>query len=903
MADTPIRMTRAEYEARYGAPAVPSAPGVSMTADAFDIMRERQEASVSPKPIQMTRAEYEAKYGQPRTWGDTATNLGQSLARGLSGLVGMLDTATPTGFSRKLTDQMFSVPQEVREVTDPGLALDAQRRALIGDPNYSNASTVERYAGAGVEALPFAILGGGPAAAFLSGVGAEAAQDAGVNPLVGALAGGMAPSAVKRTAGALTKPFTQSGQQKIAGEILQQAAGKEGTKRVLSATDDVLAGKTFGEVAQTPGAANLQIQIGKEIGDEGGNALHAVLANRQGGRVSAMSDLADDAFQGITKDVRGQQVRAGGAPMVKEAKRAVEEAWKAVGKTGQRIRVADVGDEILGAYEKFNTPLGFSPRARKVIGALLGPDGKIKPSLTIDEWQKIRSAAGEVVTEAAGKGWNQEAALMMSVRESLDDVAEQLAKSESMQGAKMRLVQRAIGVTRREKQVFETGIIDQMFQKGEGGFRLAESHIPQKITGSPEGAKAFMKAFGRDPAMVRQGRAALLDDMANKGPDTWVKYFRDKTPQFKALFGRDFKTVKRVIDDLASEQSVGQLAQKATGRGSITTQALTTAKWIAANPALAMTRLVGKNVIGSGIGAGLGGLAGNVPGAVAGSVTGSWASALAQRSDRAIKSLLVQALADPNLARALMRPVSESSLAQLTTLIAQSSAIGLDQQSKEGSKGQTASILPSQAGSQTVPIAPSLREVKAGPQQGQIAPKAGTVAPDTQSGLLPELEDQTRGGGIYPSPNPPSSSDLTQSGKLPISYTPQKIKEMTASYPPIVKAVIRAESNFRHDAVSPKGAKGLMQLMPEIQKAFGVEDPFDPMQNLQGGLALLQEEFNRYEDPRIALAAYNAGSPKVERAIKKAKNSSWAAIRPHLPKETQQYVTKVLGYYREYSRV
>ena len=107
----------------------------------------------------------------------------------------------------------------------------------------------------------------------------------------------------------------------------------------------------------------------------------------------------------------------------------------------------------------------------------------------------------------------------------------------------------------------------------------------------------------------------------------------------------------------------------------------------------------------------------------------------------------------------------------------------------------------------------------------------------------------------------------------------------------LVKAVIKAESDFDHRAVSSKGAKGLMQLMPQTSDAMAVENPFDPEENIFGGtryLSLLLERFDN--DKKLALAAYNAGPEKVE-----ANNGI-----PPIP-ETEGFVEKVLNYYQTYN--
>jgi soluble lytic murein transglycosylase-like protein len=106
----------------------------------------------------------------------------------------------------------------------------------------------------------------------------------------------------------------------------------------------------------------------------------------------------------------------------------------------------------------------------------------------------------------------------------------------------------------------------------------------------------------------------------------------------------------------------------------------------------------------------------------------------------------------------------------------------------------------------------------------------------------------------------------------------------------LVKAIIHAESSFNPNAVSPAGACGLMQLMPENIEKFNVNDPFDPHENIMAGTKFFRQLLDRYDsDLKLTLAAYNAGPGAVDQ---------YRGIPPY--PETQDYVSRVLHYYSNY---
>jgi soluble lytic murein transglycosylase-like protein len=135
-------------------------------------------------------------------------------------------------------------------------------------------------------------------------------------------------------------------------------------------------------------------------------------------------------------------------------------------------------------------------------------------------------------------------------------------------------------------------------------------------------------------------------------------------------------------------------------------------------------------------------------------------------------------------------------------------------------------------------------------------------------------------------------SSSTSLPKAPAADLTQVVNSASATYhldPDLVNSVIHAESGFKSHAVSPKGARGLMQLMPSTASALGVNDAFDPEDNVGGGSRYLRELLERYNFDLVkALAAYNAGPERVEQ---------YNGVPPF--RETRAYVARIV---HEYNR-
>lgn len=161
-----------------------------------------------------------------------------------------------------------------------------------------------------------------------------------------------------------------------------------------------------------------------------------------------------------------------------------------------------------------------------------------------------------------------------------------------------------------------------------------------------------------------------------------------------------------------------------------------------------------------------------------------------------------------------------------------------------------------------------------------------------------ELLMEERDGVLYvkeiPPPPPvaerpaaPAEMAAGRSGS-PYSELIRRAAERNALPPELVESVIRVESNFEPRAVSPKGARGLMQLMPGTARLLGVQNAFDVRQNIEGGTRHLKNLMDQYRgNVVLALAAYNAGAEAVAR---------YGGVPPYA--ETQAYVARIVGLLR-----
>lgn len=170
----------------------------------------------------------------------------------------------------------------------------------------------------------------------------------------------------------------------------------------------------------------------------------------------------------------------------------------------------------------------------------------------------------------------------------------------------------------------------------------------------------------------------------------------------------------------------------------------------------------------------------------------------------------------------------------------------------------------------------------------------------TPPNLLPPLSAEERQNAINKKaklePFPFAGKPLSPLAPLPPLMQSRRekiaedVKALSSKYgvdPLLVDAVIQQESGYQPAVVSKSGAIGLMQLMPKTAEGLGVKDPYDPLQNLEGGIKYLAQQLDRFGgNVSLALAAYNAGPGAV---------SKYGGIPPY--NETQNYVRKIMKNY------
>lgn len=635
-----------------------------------------------------------------------------------------------------------------------------------------------------------------------------------------------------------------------------------------------------------------------------------------------------------------------------------DQAWKAVpGNT--KLDISAPLKATIDDFANFGdlAKADIGEKAKRVIRKVEDVFANQNGIATVDELQDIRSAAGRAMTEASGTNPRQ-ARLMATLRENLDTAGikyfyDQVGNIKGLPGSTtiktdfnaLEKLSNAIEKTRESKQLFSQGVVGEITAIRQFKPKLGTTKVIDRAIANPENAEEILSKFGKDSVEATTVRAELLSRIdAAKNPtdfigknkqilktvfgeeyDTLTKYAQSKgrgapfeefakvtdtaipnkifsdiaqakkfTAAFKdtelfqyarskfintkltksgdplanlaknkkiaeVYFPGDLSDLEAVLKDMQLAKSPQQLAAAATKGQSWTSQMTTTLGAI-----MSARGLVGAMKKGTVTG-GIVGLGGGPIFSAAGAVGGYILSRIGNARESQLNELAAQFLANPLLLKFAKAPPTQQNVKTL-----------LDRAAEMGYLGSKAA--------QESAVEPSVPE---------------PIKPETTSTAIiesdPELADlQAELKALQQMTQETKPKESVKIGKQNISIpTGEKYAP-----PALVKAVMQVESEGKANAVSGKGATGLMQLMPATAKELGV-NPKNPEQNVEGGSRYLQRMLNKYDSQEIALAAYNWGPGNIDKAIRKVraagKRVTWPNIlnEVRVPQETRQYVSKV----------
>lgn len=380
--------------------------------------------------------------------------------------------------------------------------------------------------------------------------------------------------------------------------------------------------------------------------------------------------------------------------------------------------------------------------------------------------------------------------------------------------------------------------------------KITDSMIPNNVFRTEKTARDFMAQFaGTDAEKLIQGR--YVDNLKIFGKQSFERLKKEE-PIARVILQDKYPLFEKIVKDIDDAKIVGRLEQGKT-INSLTQKRLTALGWLESRRGVLNTL----SKAGTKLGATTGILSKSFVGLLGGSLVGGWLEKFAQKRLDEMDLMVGKLLADPTAIDLAAAAPTKGNIEALLTYL--------------GSKGYLAQRFA--AGERESPLMSAVT--------GESSPGRSV----SEEELLRDLE--LLGG--QKKNNKMSNSGIPTGDK----YAPEQL----------VRAVMQVESGGRQSAVSPKGARGKMQLMPATARELGV-DPNDPVQNVEGGSRYLKQQLDTFGDTNLALAAYNMGPGALRKAIEAAGTSDWDTLVRELgersrynpdglPLETINYVRKV----------
>ena len=516
----------------------------------------------------------------------------------------------------------------------------------------------------------------------------------------------------------------------------------------------------------------------------------------------------------------------------------------------------------------------------------------------LNKWQSQLRSMGESFARA---GDDTAAAAAGKVRDELIKKIESTTAGEKWTGAR--------GAAKERANLIENHELGKALAKE----NLNGETIFKKVTANESNAKNFIAIVGKDHPVVRSAKAYAyktiegLDTAAKKAAwiesnQKWLKHFMSEN-EMKALneltdIGRGAARKSEVLNAAGGSATARRTAAAKYGLGKILERGEDTSSRIGKAAAaekrnIARALSIGGAAIGGGLAYALGGNSINagIGGLLGGIAAAKGKGAIARRI-AAGTDLLHEAAY-----QIAMHPkVAGWTAPQLAKALA----------AKQAGQLKTAGLVGEVTG----------RMAQAGVYGGKLTPKKVEAVKQISSAIATPVHEKAASaleqldkmlGGSTPTvvPTKPATPKIVGLKRVNVSET--DADKHLAGKPAIIRAMAQAESANNDKAVSPKGARGRMQLMPGTAAEMGA-DINNPISNIDAGEAYYNKQLSKYKDERIALMAYNWGPARVEQVKKRLAKSgmdlTWENIKKHItiPTETSTYITRVLNNKKKLAR-
>ena len=646
--------------------------------------------------------------------------------------------------------------------------------------------------------------------------------------------------------------------------IIKQLANPEDAAKALTTAQEVNAAKPIiqresptnldaykrtAEITQQPGLASLEQALRRTD-----PLLDAKIQSQNLARESARQSIYKNAIpENITKEEAASIMRGALKENYGEASSQVSKyAEKAFESADPIIKTYQAKKALSNALDKF-TKSG----ARSIPAELQKTIDNFRslPSKTdLQTLQDYRSVFGKYAKPPIGAPTSDEiaASLAKTARKTIDSSIESAVSSGNLPKSQVSAYQKMIQA-RKGQGAYEQGAVKQLLQTNpfDSGYKLPASKVPNLVINTPENAEAVVAAIGKHVKGRDAQRSMLMqhiwDKSTNEGGFSPSKYINQieklsKTTQ-TVLSKPQLKALSIVGQDLASEVSVAKLAGSASKNQSITSQQDAVIRKIQAEVSKgAVSKLFGHNIVTRALG--------HIINAI---------------DDPTTKKVLI----NQALAKVVQDPVYAQ---QLLTKDFNAARPAIDK------------------------LGQALNEM-IGAKSGKIV---GTLE---YTGMTPNGEAQFKDISkiVDPSVVDKALETLVSGNREPSKNTKNHMnyEQIIEQLKPSVK---KQESAGNPNAISPKGATGLFQIMPDTGKEIAAElgiqeynlkDPATSEKFYKHYMGKLLKQFKG--DPKLALAAYNSGPGRVSRLLKETGGTTFEDIKDLLPDETAKYVPQILS--------